>query len=152
MMVPLMVPVMVPVMAAAAAVAAVGPEAPVVAMAAVAERRALIMGCRGELREQLELMLDLMGWTANAVDTPAGLIAALQRQAAEQVAGQALDLLFVDAERIADGGFAINRSRTVVFLGRAPNHGRALFAGKTIIWLDTPLDIVKLERVIVNAV
>lgn len=148
LMVPLMVPVMVPVMAAAAAVAAVGPEAPLVEVAAVPERRALIMGCKDEVREQLVLMLDLMGWTARAVDTPARLIAALQRQAA----AQALDLLFVDAGRIAEGGFAINRSRTVVFLGRAPNHGRALFAGKTIIWLDTPLDIVKLERVIVNAV
>lgn len=123
------------------------------------QRRAVIMGCKGEVGEQVLLMLDLMGWAADSVDTAAALLDVLSALEAEAQANAQSDaqadlgpaLLFIDAEQIAKAGFAINRSRTVVFLGSAPKHGRALFAGKTIIWLDTPLDIVKLERVIVNA-
>jgi hypothetical protein len=117
----------------------------------VLQRRAVIMGCTGEVREQLLLMLDLTGWAADAVDTAAALLDVLSSLEAEAPANSGPELLFIDAEQIAKAGFAINRSRTVVFLGSAPKHGRALFAGKTAIWLDTPLDIVKLEGVIVNA-
>jgi hypothetical protein len=134
---------------------------------AVAARRAVIMGCDVEIQEQLALMLDVMGWAVDAVDTAAALLDVLStpRNDVDRETRHALpsdvrpdpqadlgpDLLFIDAGQIAKAGFAINRSRTVVFMGRAPAHGRALFAGKTIIWLDTPINIVKLERVIVNA-
>jgi len=127
-----------------------------------AARRALIMGCEGEVLEQLLLMLDVMGWAADVVDPSAGLFNAPPALRPEvfhdttdvsglgQRADLGPDLLFLDSLQIAKAGFAINQSRTVVLLGRAPTHGRALFAGKTIIWLDMPLNIVKLERVIVN--
>lgn len=110
-------------------------------------RHAVIFGCSGEPLQQLLLMLEVMDWTCDLIDTPE----AFDDTAIRARTGADLRLLFIDAKLAATVGFAIDRARTVVFLGRAPAHGRALYTGKSIIWLQTPLDMLKLERVIENA-
>lgn len=104
-----------------------------------ADRRAVLLGCTGELREQLALMLDLLGWQVD------------EAPQAAQMPATGYRLLFIDPAEVEDTDLAINSSELVVFLGRAPSHGRFIITGKSIIWLQTPLDIVQLEHVIVSA-
>ena len=104
-----------------------------------ADRRAVLLGCTGELREQLALMLDLLGWQVD------------EAPQAAQMPATGYRLLFIDPAEVEDTDLAINSSELVVFLGLAPSHGRSIITGKSIICLQTPLDIVQLEHVIVSA-
>lgn len=113
----------------------------------VGAQRAAVIGIAGEPLEQLLLMLELLGWSAEVIAMPT----AANNEAMRSLGDTHFRLMFIDAKLISDAGLAIDRSRTVVFLGRAPAHGRALYVGKSIIWLQLPLDVAKLERVIENA-
>jgi hypothetical protein len=104
--------------------------------------RAGILGCQPDDQEQISLLLELLGWHVDRKSVDAG------------VAASACDVLFVGAAALGNAAAVPTIKNTyasemvVVFRGAQPQLDIKDFPFKRISYIDSPLKIVELERLI----